>query len=74
MDVHFTPEEEARLVDIASRTGKDADALVHEAVSLLLTENSKFLEAVEAGFSALDRGEFVTHEEVGQRLERIFRS
>ena len=73
MDVQFTPEQEARLADIAGRTGKDAGALVQEAVALLLDENAKFLEAVEAGFTSLDRGEFVTHEEVGQRIERVFR-
>lgn len=74
MDLRFTPEQEARLVDIASRTGRNADELVREAVSQLLTEDTRFLEAVEKGFASLERGEFVAHEEVGRRIERIFRS
>jgi predicted transcriptional regulator len=74
MDVRFTKEQEARLAYVASRTGRNPDELVQEAVNQLLSENTRFLEAVEKGFASLDRGEFIAHEEMGKRLERIFRS
>ena len=37
MEVHFTPEQEARLVEIASNAGTDAQRLV-EAAALRLIE------------------------------------
>jgi predicted transcriptional regulator len=74
MDVHITAEQEARLADIASRTGRQPDDLVQEAVNQLLTEHARFLEAVEQGFRSIDEGRFVTHEEVGARLARVFSS
>lgn len=74
MDVHVTPEQEAKLIDIAARTGRQAGELVHTAVNRLIDEESRFLEAVEQGFASLDRGEYVTHEDVGARLERLLRA
>ena len=62
MNIRITPEQESRLADLASRTGKDAD------------EDARFLKAVEEGFTSLDRGQFVTHEEVRARLDRVLRS
>ena len=74
MDVRFSPELEAKLADIAARTGRQAGELIQAAVSRLVDEESRFLESVEGGFASLDRGEYVTHEEVGARLERLLRS
>jgi len=36
-----------------------------------LTEEARFIEAVGRGDDALRRGEFLTHEQVGNRLERF---
>jgi predicted transcriptional regulator len=74
MNVHITPEQEARLTEIARRIGRQPDDLVQEAVNQLLGENARFLEAVEQGFRSLDAGRFITHEEVGARLARVFSS
>ena len=74
MNVRITPEQEARLADLASRTGKDADELIQEAVTKFLDEDARFLKAVEEGFESLDRGKFVTHEEVRARIDRVLRS
>jgi predicted transcriptional regulator len=74
MNVRITPEQVARLADLASRTGKDADELIQEAVTKFLDEDARFLKAVEEGFESLDRGKFVTHEEVRARLDRVLRS
>ncbi|HEY9125971.1 MAG TPA: hypothetical protein VIM62_02535 [Acidobacteriaceae bacterium] len=68
MEVHFTPEQEARLTEIAAHNGFSAETLVQDAALRLLAEDHRFLEAVREGEAALDRGEFLTHEEVGERL------
>jgi hypothetical protein len=38
MEVHFTPEQEAQLAQIASKTGTDPEHLVKDAVLRLLEE------------------------------------
>jgi len=72
VEITLTPEEEAQLSRVASLSGRDAEALVHEAISRLLAEDARFLEAVDKGFASLDRGEYLEHEEVGRRLEQLF--
>jgi predicted transcriptional regulator len=72
VEVYFTPEQEARLLAIASRTGRNAEQLVRDTVTRLLEDESHFVEAVRKGFASLDRGDHVLHEEVGERLDRLF--
>jgi len=40
MEVHFTPEQEARLAQMATRAGTDAEGLVKDAVLRLLEQNA----------------------------------
>ena len=67
-----------RAAATACRTGQparpDADALAQEAISRYLAEEARFVEAVKLGEAALDRGEYLTHEQVGERIDRLFRS
>ena len=74
MKVHLSPEQEHQLLQLATRQGRDADALAQEAISRYLEEEARFIEAVKLGEEDLDRGEYLTHEEVGRRIERLFRS
>jgi predicted transcriptional regulator len=37
-------------------------------------EETRFVEAVKRGEAALQRGEYLTHEQVGQRLQRFLKS
>lgn len=48
MEVHFTPEQEAQLVQIATNAGTDAERLVKDAV-LRLLEGNAGLHAVPPG-------------------------
>ena len=73
MEVHFTPEQEARLSRIATHEGMNAEHLVKDAALRLLEEDEHFLAAVQIGIDQADRGEFTAHEEVLERIERIFR-
>jgi predicted transcriptional regulator len=70
MEVHFTPDEQARLTQFASQIGKDAEQVVRDAVDHLLND-ARYVEEVRKGFASLDRGEFVEHEEVGARINRL---
>jgi predicted transcriptional regulator len=71
MEVHFTPEQEERLAQSAARQGRDPDELVRQVVARYFDEVSRFIDAVKRGEDALQRGEHLTHEQVGQRLERF---
>ncbi len=44
-----------------------------EAVSQYLDEESRRIEGVNRGEEAFARGEQLTHEEVGQRMQRFLR-
>ena len=74
MEVHFTPEQEARLVQSAAQQGRNPDELVRQVVERFFDEESRFVDAVRRGEEALQRGEYLTHEQVGQRLERFLQS
>jgi hypothetical protein len=41
MEVHFTPEQEARIAQLATKTGTDAEHLVKDAVLRLLQEEAR---------------------------------
>jgi len=71
MEVHFTPEQEARLAHSAAQQGRDPDELVRHVVARYFDEESRFVDAVRRGEDALQRGEFLTHEQAGKRLERF---
>lgn len=74
MEIRLTAEQEARLAELAERQGRDADDLAREALTRYLEDDSRFVEAVVRGLASLDRGEFITHAEVGRRIERLLGS
>jgi len=74
MEVHFTPEQEAQLAQIANNAGTDAERLVKEAALRLLEEDARFRAAVREGIAQADRGEFIEEEEMDARLEQMLRS
>ena len=73
MEVHFSPELEAKVTQSAVRQGCRPDELVQNVVSRHFDEEARLCEAVKRGEAALERGEYLTHEQVGQRLERFLR-
>ena len=74
MEVHFTPDEEAELAQIASKAGTDAEQLVKDTVARMLENHARFIAGVQRGIEQADRGEFVEHQDVVQRIGRLFRS
>ena len=63
MEVHFTPEQEAQLSQIATNAGTDAERLVKDAALRLLQEDARFRAAVREGIAQADRGELIEEEE-----------
>lgn len=74
VEVRLSPEKEAQLKSVASRTGRPAAQLVEEAVDRMLEYDARFIEAVEVGRAAAHRGDLVEHDEVVSRIERTFQS
>ena len=64
MEVHFTPELEAMLTQSAAEKGRKPDELVQDVLARYLEEETRFTEAVKRGEDALQRGEYLTHEQV----------
>jgi predicted transcriptional regulator len=73
MEVHFTPEQEAQLAQIATASGTDPEGLVKDAALRLLQEDA-FRAAVREGIAQADRGEFIEEQEMDARLEQMLRS
>lgn len=71
MEVHFPPDVESRLHQAAEVTGRNAEELVRDTVSRMLANQSAFLAGVHRGFEQAVRGEFVSHQDVRQRVERL---
>lgn len=74
MEVRLTPEQQQQLAELASQRGRDPDALAQEAIIRFLAEEARFVDAVKLGEASLDRGQYLTHEQVGERIDRLFRS
>jgi predicted transcriptional regulator len=74
MEVHFTPEQEAQIEQIASKSGTDAEQLVKDAALRLLEEDARFRAAVRVGIEQADRGFFIEEEEMDSRFEEMLLS
>jgi predicted transcriptional regulator len=74
LEVHLTPEQEAELSELATRKGRNANELAQEVIGFYLEHEARFIEAVKRGLESLDRGEYVSHEDVGARIDRLFPS
>ena len=74
MEVSFGPDVEAQLHLVASRNGKDAEQLVKDTVDRMLENQARFIAGIERGLAAADRGDFVEHKQVKNRIDQLFRS
>jgi predicted transcriptional regulator len=74
MELHLTPELQAKVNQTAAENNRGAEEYVQQLVEHYLDHDAWFRQKVKNGLAQLDRGEFLTHEEVGTRLEQMFRS
>ena len=57
MEVHFSPEMETRLQQLAVANGKDAEQLVKDTVARMLENQARFIAGVQKGIDQADGGE-----------------
>lgn len=74
MEVHLNPELQAKVDRIAAENRSASAAYVEQLVEHYLDHDAWFREKVKRGTAQLDRGEFLSHEQVGARLDQMFRS
>lgn len=73
MEVNLRPELQAKLTRLAEMEGRDTDTLVEEAIERLVDYDDWFIGEVQKGMEQIERGEVLTHDEVGARLEKLLR-
>ena len=71
MEIDLRPDVQLKLRRIAAARGSDAEVLAREAIERFVDYDEWFLREVEKGLAAADRGELLTQEEVGARLEAL---
>jgi predicted transcriptional regulator len=74
MEVHFPPDVETQLQQVASANGKNAEQLVKDAVARMLANQARFIRGVQRGIEQADQGEFIEHQDVISRIDRLFHS
>ena len=72
MEVPLKPELEAKLSRIASSSGRAAEQVIQELVERFVDHDQWFRQEVEKGLAQLNRGEFIDHDEVVARIEKMF--
>jgi predicted transcriptional regulator len=69
MEVNLTPDLQAKLSRLAAERGRDAQALVQEAIERFVDYDEWFLREVEKGLAAADRDELIEHEDIGKLID-----
>jgi predicted transcriptional regulator len=72
MEVRLKPELQEKLARLAAEQGRDSETLVAEAVERMLNYDEWFLQEVEKGLAAAERGELIDHEDVWKRITRRY--
>jgi predicted transcriptional regulator len=72
MDVRLNPELEAKLSRLAAAQGRPAEALLQEAAQNLVDYDEWFLQKVDEGIAAADRGEFIGHAHIRSLIDRRY--
>jgi len=70
--VRLNPDLHAKLNRLATQQGRDSESLVVEAVERMVNYDEWFMQEVEKGLAAADRGEFVDHEEIRKLIDRRY--
>jgi len=71
MDIHLDPDLQAKLAKLAAERGRDLEMLAKEAIQRFVDYDEWFIEEVKKGLAQIERGQVLTQEEVGARLEKL---
>ena len=72
IEVDFSPETQAKLNRAAEETSSCSAEYVQRLVEHHLDDDSWFRQKVNKGLEQLDAGQFLTHEEMGNRIAKLF--
>lgn len=64
MEINLTPNTEAQLQHLATSQGKQPAQVAEETLTRVLQHQAEFIEGVQRGIAAADRGEFVEDKDV----------
>jgi len=70
MEVTLSPDLEAKLARIGNQRGCDAEAVPRDAIERVVNYDEWFIGEVEKGLAQIERGDVLTHEAVGSRVEK----
>jgi predicted transcriptional regulator len=73
MEVHISLELQAKVERAAAENKGGAEEYVQQLVEHYVDHDVWFRQQVAKGLEQLDSGEFLTHEEVGARMDQMFR-
>ncbi len=68
MEIPLSPEVEASLKQLATQSGQTPAQVLQGLIDDKLAYRKSFLERIDAGLASLNRGEFLTHEEMEAKL------
>lgn len=71
MELHLSPEQEARLAEIAQHQGVTVDTLVTDIALGLLEENEHEREIIRERLRQADQGIFIEEEEMDARVQAM---
>ena len=86
MEVHFTPDVQAKLAHSAAQQGRDADELVQEVLAQYLADEARLSEAVdswtyeerpaamfhiEEGFLQAERGDLIDGAQARREIQAL---
>jgi predicted transcriptional regulator len=71
VEIHLSPDVQAKLNRLAAEQGRDTEALAQEAIARFVDYDEWFVREVEKGLASADRGLLLTHEAVCTRLEEL---
>ncbi len=69
MELNVPPDLQTKLARAADSRGMTPEVLVLEAIARAVEYDDWFLREVKKGLAQVERGEVLTHDEVGARLE-----
>jgi predicted transcriptional regulator len=73
MEVKPSRELQAKVDRAAAENKSGTEEYVQQVVEQYVDHDAWFRQQVTRGLEQLDRGEFLTHEEVGARIDQMFR-
>lgn len=74
MEVNLSPELQAKLARIAAENNSGTEEYIRQLIEQYLEHDAWFRQKVKLGLGQLDQEEFVSHEEIGARIDQMFRS